>query len=183
MRPDLRNNIAISLLDLGEPERALDHFQKAISGFRSAGDQSGVIRTLNNLGNLYSRGAAQNKLGKPGDALGGVHGKSLHAGNGTHQLAANLTKSGETGRALALHQQALTDFRILGDRKSQATAHNGLGEAHFKEDSIDASADNHLKALDIARDIGATEGIAARTTRSGTGSISTAVGWIRRRST
>ncbi|MEK8143971.1 tetratricopeptide repeat protein [Streptomyces sp. M10(2022)] len=47
-----RNNIAVTMLFLGERGRALTHFRSALEGFREASDRTAAAQTLNNIGEL-----------------------------------------------------------------------------------------------------------------------------------
>ncbi|WP_242572651.1 BTAD domain-containing putative transcriptional regulator [Streptomyces sp. NP-1717] len=153
-----RNNVAVTLLFLGERDRALSHFRGALDGFRDAGDETASAQTLNNIGELQMHaGELESARRSFEESLSFLEAAGSRYDRATvrRNLAEVLTESGESTTALALFGETLSEFRSLGDRKSQAEALVGIGEAYWRLGDLAASVRSHLEALEIAQDIGA----------------------------
>ncbi|MFF3173939.1 tetratricopeptide repeat protein [Streptomyces sp. NPDC057900] len=152
-----RNNVAVSMLFLGQRNGALEHFRGALAGFRDAGDRTASAQTLNNIGELQMQA---------GESLSARHsfeeslsfleteGNRYDRATVRRNLAESLTESGESAAALSLFSEALLEFRSLADRKSQAETLVGIGEAQWRLGNVEGSVRHFHKALKIAQDIG-----------------------------
>ncbi|MDV9190522.1 tetratricopeptide repeat protein [Streptomyces sp. SR27] len=153
-----RNNIAVTMLFLGERGQALAHFCGALEGFREAGDEIASAQTLNNIGELQMQAgelaSARHSFEESLSFLE-VDGSRYDRATARRNLAEALTESGEPEAGLVMFGSALSEFRSLGDRKSQAEALVGIGEAHWRLGSAEESGRHLLEALAIAQSIGA----------------------------
>ncbi|MFB8180314.1 tetratricopeptide repeat protein [Streptomyces sp. NPDC055966] len=125
------NNMAVTLLFLGEHERALEHFEKAVSGFTATDGHTSLGKTLNNTGDLYFRtGELKSARRSFEEALKFLDSSGNRYDRATVKggLADILASCGESARALQLHEEALAEFRALKDPKSEADMLIGLGE-------------------------------------------------------
>ncbi|MGW1813514.1 AfsR/SARP family transcriptional regulator [Streptomyces sp. NPDC002125] len=154
-----RNNIAVTLLFLGERERALTHFRSALEGFREAADGTAAAKTLNNIGELQVQAgefaAARHSFEESLSFLE-VDGSRYDRATVRRNLAEVLTEAGEAAPALVMFSETLSEFHSLGDRKSQAETLVGIGEAYWRLGDVMESGRRLFEALHIAQEIGAT---------------------------
>jgi CHAT domain-containing protein/tetratricopeptide (TPR) repeat protein len=124
------SNIGSIYSALGEKQKALDHYNQALSILRVAGNPSSVATILNNIGSIYSAlGENQKALEYYNQALA----ISVAAGNrptGAKTLT-NMGQAysalGENQKALDYYNQALSLSRSVGDRPVEAKTLNNIG--------------------------------------------------------
>ena len=146
---------------LGEPLKAIEHYEQALKISREIGDRGGEGAHLGN------RGEAKADLGKPRkaidyyqQALGIVReiedGRSK--GNWLGNLGAAYADLGELRKAIDYYQQALAIAKEIGDRRGEGNWLGNLGTARAILGEPRKAIDYYQQALAIAREIGDRSG-------------------------
>jgi tetratricopeptide (TPR) repeat protein len=146
---------------LGEPLKAIEHYEQALKISREIGDRGGEGAHLGNLGAAYA------DLGKPRkaidyyqQALGIVReiedGRSK--GNWLGNLGAAYADLGELRKAIDYYQQALAIAREIGDRRGEGSWLGNLGAAYADLGELRKAIDYYQQALAIAKEIGDRRG-------------------------
>ncbi|HXO42128.1 MAG TPA: CHAT domain-containing tetratricopeptide repeat protein, partial [Thermoanaerobaculia bacterium] len=142
---------------LGEPQLALDAYDRALEWAHQAGDREREAQCLNNLAAVYlGLGETREALSYYGRAaalfrgLGDRRGEARALSN----LGAAWRRAGEPRRALDLLAQALTLRRETGDRRGEAATLNNLGRAREDLGDRAKAMDLYQQSLEIARSIG-----------------------------
>lgn len=148
----------------GDLPRAREHGDRALSWYRNAGDELGIARTLNNLGNLA--------LGQDDqDQANAYYEESLEIGRrlGNDDCIANASLNlgnvvafqGDIVRCVALYQEALDAWVRSGNRSGQAFARCNLGvTALYDQSDPDAAIRYFQESLVDRWDLGDMRGIA-----------------------
>ncbi|MFE6972087.1 BTAD domain-containing putative transcriptional regulator [Streptomyces sp. NPDC057682] len=154
-----RNNVAVALFLVGEPDQALTHFRDAFRDFKRANDIVSAGKSLNNIGELQSQLGEQSSARQSfEEALILLESGGSRYDRATVQrnLAETLIDSPDPASALPVLRTALASFEELTDRKSQAETLIGLGKAHGRLGNSEESERHFREALTIAQTIGAT---------------------------
>src|SRR5690606_13940535 len=116
----------------GDPERALDSFEKALTLYRDVGDISGQAKTLSDQASALSRS------GRPDEALRSARAalplmEQLGEQRAASRVASNLgelhAEAGDHETAVHRFRAALATARSLGDADTEFAALCGLGRA------------------------------------------------------
>ncbi|GHH69188.1 hypothetical protein GCM10018793_01260 [Streptomyces sulfonofaciens] len=154
----LENNIAMTLVHMGEKRTAQEYFQRAIAGFREVGDSRSLGVALGNSGSLYIETAdlvsARASLEEALPLLRST-GSLYELSVANMSLGFLYVESGDAEAAIAVYRQSLVSFRALNDRRNQSSALNGLGSAYRVAGRYADAIECHRHALDIAIEIGA----------------------------
>ena len=126
-----RNFIGGMLDVLGEPQKALEAFARALTLFTEPLEQ---VRVLNNIGkvqaNLTNWQAALDHYGRALALVRQVGAQpSLEAGI-LHNLAATRAALGDYSQAISLFEQAIPLRRAAADRRGEADTLSSLGRTH-----------------------------------------------------
>ncbi len=157
VRPVLLNNLGQVYARQGDPGRAAIFYQKAVGGFESVGDQSGLAHILGNLGAAYRRGKNWDK------AVEHCY-RSLKTFEeikdefGAAQMTASLgriyAEMGERDLAARYFEKSLKDFQKLGDKKSAARILDRMGRICAEGRSWDDAIRYYNKSLSLFDEIG-----------------------------
>jgi tetratricopeptide (TPR) repeat protein len=150
-------NLGICHISLGDYQRAIDLFTRALAIARDIGNRHSEGDALGNLGNChFSLGDYQQAIELHTEALaiardiGNRHSESAALGNlGTCQY-----RLGDYLRAIELHTEALAIARDIGNPQSECNALGNLGNCHFRLGDYQQAIELHTEALAIARKIG-----------------------------
>src|ERR1022692_3234250 len=143
--------------NLGEPQKALDYYNQALTLRRAAGDGVGEVSTLNNIGNVYSGlGEQQKALDYYSQAL-----PLLRAVGDRARQAAMLTNIGnvyvdlgEKQKALDHFNQALPLARAVGGRAGESGTLNNIGYVYWELGEKQRALDYFNQALPLERALG-----------------------------
>ncbi len=157
VRPVLLNNLGQVYARQGDPGRAAIFYQKAVDGFESVGDQSGLAHILGNLGAAYRRGKNWDK------AVEHCY-RSLKTFEeikdefGAAQMTASLgriyAEMGERDLAARYFEKSLKDFQKVGDKKSAARILDRMGRICAEGRSWDDAIRYYNKSLSLFDEIG-----------------------------
>ncbi len=141
----------------GEPDLAIDFFQKSKQIREQLGDRTGVAKLLNNIANVK-----ENK----GDYLGALAdyqqsqklrqelGDSARAVNAHYNIANVLEKMGDYPEALESIFLYLEGADPEADAENVANAWNILGNIRTETDRFDEAEEAYQKSLDLNRSLG-----------------------------
>jgi len=118
---------------LGEPEKALASYQKALEFARALGDRGTEARTLNNLGVLHREiGEFREALATFGQALAIFQqaGRRRWQAHVLNNFGAAYQTLGQLDQALVHYHQALALWREIENPRSEATTLVNLALAH-----------------------------------------------------
>ncbi len=154
-------NLGLAYSDLGQVERAIEHYQQALEIAREIGDRRGEGADLGNLGLAYSNlgqveraiGYFQRKL-KIAQEIGDRRGEGNRLGN----LGLAYSDLGQVERAIEHYQQALKIARDIGDRRGEGNRLGNLGNAYRNLGQVERAIEHYQQALEIASEIGDRRG-------------------------
>ncbi|MCP3904878.1 MAG: protein kinase [Planctomycetes bacterium] len=157
-------------LALGEYEETTTLAAEVLDIERARGDEDGVARALNSLGNAaYYRGALDEAKRHHEESLLIRRAQQDDAGIATslNNLANVASDRGRHVESRALYEEALRINRRSGNRAWQAINLNNLGLLAFHDDDLDATRRLHEEALAIRRELADRHGIAESTNHLG----------------
>ena len=146
---------------IGEPRRAIECYQQALTIAREIGDRRGEGNALDSLGLAYGT------LGETHRAIEFFHqhlavareiGDRRGESNALGGLGWANHRLGEVRRAIEFHQQALAIAREIGDRRSELVGLGNLGNAHLALGEPCDAIEFYQQDLAIAREIGDRRG-------------------------
>ncbi|MEG4323412.1 MULTISPECIES: CHAT domain-containing protein [unclassified Microcoleus] len=117
------NNIGLAYKDLGEKQKAKEHFDRALTLFRAMGDRGGEATTLNNIGLVYSDlGENQKALEYYNQSLPlrQVTGDRRQEAVTLNNIGNVYSALGEKQKALEYHNQSLSLSRAVGNPSLEA---------------------------------------------------------------
>ncbi|WP_202638493.1 AfsR/SARP family transcriptional regulator [Bailinhaonella thermotolerans] len=141
----------------GDHDLARDHFGRALTACRTAGDRGGEARALVGLGRT---GTGEEALAANRRALelfrdlGDRFGEAVTL----DYLGVVRLRLGRPGEAAALHRDALELFRAIGSRGGEADALDNLGVALLRQGSPEEARRSHRAALELYRRFGYRRG-------------------------
>src|ERR1022692_4840968 len=143
--------------NLGEPQKALDYYNQALTLRRAAGDGVGEVSTLNNIGNVYSGlGEQQKALDYYSQAL-----PLLRAVGDRARQAAMLTNIGNVYADLGEKQKALDHFnqalplaRAVGGHAIESRMLNNIGVVYADLGEKQKALDYYNQALPLKPAVG-----------------------------
>ena len=158
------NRLGLAYADLGEPRKAIEHYEQALMISREIGDRRGEGNNLGSLGLAYSDlGEMRLAIEYYEQALmisrkiGDRRGEGADLGNLGNAYAA----LGETSKAIENHEQALMISRKIGDRRGEGADLGNLGNAYVALDEPRKAIEYYEQALKICREIGDRRGESA----------------------
>lgn len=151
------NNIGTLYSSLGQPAKALEYYQQALTIAQSLNNQAGIEDAYNNIGDAYS------DLGQYDQALA-QYQQSLSVAQSIGDQAGVQTALNNIGfvyenqkqypQALDNFQQALKLAQDLNDRSSILIAYNNLGGVYDDLGQYDPALAAYKQSLAIATDLG-----------------------------
>jgi len=154
-------NLGRAYFDLGDPQKAIDFYEKALAISREIGYLLGEGTDLVNLGNSYSNlGDLRKAIDFYEKALaifreiGDRRGEGYSLGN----LGAAYFNLGDPRKAIEFYEKALDISREIGDRQGEGINLGNLGLAYSHLGDPRKAIDFNEKALDISREIGDRRG-------------------------
>jgi CHAT domain-containing protein/Tfp pilus assembly protein PilF len=150
------NNIGMVLDKIGQPQKALDYLQQALTIHKEVGARAGEATNLNNIGMVLD------KIGQPQKALDYLQqalpisrevGARAGEANTLNNIGMVLDKIGQPQKALDYLQQALPISREVGDRKIEASTLNNIGGVYLSIDQRQKALDYYQQALPIFREV------------------------------
>jgi len=162
---NLLSGAATLALAQSDHAQAADLYERSLALRRRLGDDDGVARTLNNLGNValkrgeYALGAAQYEEATALFRQRGA-GRAVLA-TMLNNLGLAVLYLGEAQRARSTFEEALAQARAAGDVRMVAYALNNLGLALLGEGLYDRARRTFEESLSLQRELGSREGAAA----------------------
>jgi CHAT domain-containing protein/Tfp pilus assembly protein PilF len=149
---------------LGEPPRAFEHFNQALSLHRAEGDKSGEAVTLNNIGMLYvdlgEKQKANHYLTQALELYRGV-GRSSEVAAMLGNLALVYFQQGEEQKGLDYANQALKLCKESGDKAGEGRQLSNIGQMYLHMGDRQKSTDYLTRALPLRKSAGDKNGEAA----------------------
>ncbi len=142
--------------ELGQVERAIEHYEQALVIQREIGDRGGEGSVLGDLGNAYTElGQVECAIEHHEQALviaramGDRRGEGATLGN----LGLAYAELGQVERAIEHYDKALVIHREIGDRRGEGTVLGSLGSAYAKIGEVAQARACWEQALVIFKDI------------------------------
>ncbi len=155
------NRLGLAYADLGEPRKAIEHYEQALMISREIGDRRGEGNNLGSLGLAYSDlGEMRLAIEYYEQALmisrkiGDRRGEGADLGN----LGNAYRNLGETDNAIEYYQQALVIAKEIGDRKNEGNWLGDMGLAYADLGEPRKAIEHYEQALMISREIGDRRG-------------------------
>ena len=160
--------------NIGEYDKAMDHYQQALEIARETDDKKAVSLQLGNIGSVYSmRGEphaaikflemARNEAHKVGD----MKGEGRYTGN----LGVAYNELGMHEKAIPFFETALTLVRKVKDKRVEGSHLGNLGRSYAALENYDKAMELYKQALEIARRLGERARIARQLDNMGRLSI------------
>jgi len=157
LRPVLLNNLGQAYARQGDLARSAVYYQKAASGFESAGDHSGMAHVLGNLGSAYRRKRDwENAIEYCYRSLKTFQemGDPLGVAQMTGSLGRVYAEMGERELASRYFERSLGDFQKLGDKKSAAWVLDRMGKIACERKDYDRALGCYNQSLSLFREQG-----------------------------
>ncbi len=151
------NNIGTIYYALGQKQKVLEYFEKALPIHREVGDQSSEATTLNNIGMVYDAlGQKQKALEYYEEALPISREVGDRSGEATtlNNIGAVHSALGQKQKALEYFENALIIHREVGDRSGEATALNNIATVYDDLGQKQKALEYYENALTIHREVG-----------------------------
>ena len=155
------NRLGLAYADLGDPRKAIEHYEQALMISREIGDRRGEGNNLGSLGLAYSDlGEMRLAIEYYEQALmisrkiGDRRGEGADLGN----LGNAYRNLGETDNAIEYYQQALVIAKEIGDRKNEGNWLGDMGLAYADLGEPRKAIEHYEQALMISREIGDRRG-------------------------
>jgi tetratricopeptide (TPR) repeat protein/TolB-like protein len=160
-RADVLNALGVAYRELGDLERAQDHYRQAAELRREIGDRRGYATTLRNLAQIETARGDHDAAGKTLDQAMQIFqslGDKTGLADAVNDVGVMEEGRGRYRQALARYREALQLRRELGDKRAEAESLNNVGYANqLLGDSDNASVYWH-QALDLYKETDNTEG-------------------------
>ncbi|HVF60215.1 MAG TPA: tetratricopeptide repeat protein [Thermoanaerobaculia bacterium] len=150
-------NLGTSYLELGETQRAIEHFEQSLAIVREIGDRRSESNALGNLGLAYAvLGETRRAIEhfKHWLAIAREIGDRRLEGAALGNLGNIYTQLGEMRRAIEYHEEALAIDQEIGDRRAESQDLGNLGNAYAYLGEIRRAIELYEQDLAIAREIG-----------------------------
>jgi tetratricopeptide (TPR) repeat protein len=151
------NSLGVAYQDMGEVQRAIEFYERALNTAREVGDQ---LTEGSALGNMASAHEALGEIRQAISfneerlALARKAGHRRGEGYALGSLGITYDELGESQRSIEYLNQALVIFRELGDLRSESISLGSLGNVYHELGEIDRSIESFEQALKISREIG-----------------------------
>jgi CHAT domain-containing protein/Tfp pilus assembly protein PilF len=140
--------------DLGEKQKALEYYSRALPLLRAGGDKTGEATILNNLGSVYdSLGEKQKALGLYNEALVLFRAEKDQSGEGAelNNIGKVYSDLGDNQQALSFLNQALVLRRKAGDKPGEANTLNNIGAVYDDLGEKQRALEYYRQALPLRR--------------------------------
>lgn len=157
------NDIAITLIQFGKLDRALNNLDEAKTIFLKLNDTKNIGNCLLNIANIYMiRSEYKDALKYYQDSLDCF--KKIESDEG---VAKNLNNIGLIysnrnifDRSLKYHQEALEINQKLDNKEGIASSFTNISNVYFNQNKLDLALEYTQKSLQISQEIGSKKGIA-----------------------
>ncbi len=144
-------------MELGDMQRALNHYVQALPLLRASGDKSAEAQALNNVGRLYDqigdRGRALEHYQRA-LALFRASGDKVGEAATLNNVGWLYAESGERRQALAYFDQALLLRRTAGDKTGEVATLNNAGRVYDAIGESRTALDFFNRALSLSQAVG-----------------------------
>ncbi|MDD1758770.1 MAG: tetratricopeptide repeat protein [Methanotrichaceae archaeon] len=161
VRPILLNNMGQVYALAGNQRRAIVYFLKAVDGFETIGDLSGVAHIMGNLASAYRRSQewdkaieCSSKSLKIFEQIGDEFGTAQMTGS----LGRIYSEMGRRDLAEEYFGKSLNDFRRLGDERSVAWILDKMGNISSENGSRDEAQNYFTESLKLFEELGQEQG-------------------------
>lgn len=152
------NNLGITRLYLGHYEEADRNLRSALAGFRASDDPQEEAHVLNNLSELRlrtgDRASSREFLAAALNILN-VSGTPSERAMAQVNMANSMNSPEDLPAMLDMYRDSLAAFRRCGDRRNASITLHEMGRAFHAAGRFREAAEHQLRALDLARSIGA----------------------------
>lgn len=172
----VRRTAGVLFWEIGDHDRALEHYLTALEASREAGDVGGAARAAGNIGNLH------NTLGNWSEARSfhrqalegfeeigwreGIAGTLVNLGALAERMGESYAQAGEEDRAAVEHQanldynrRALQLFEELENPRGIAYAADNIARALVELDRVEEALTYQRRSLELRREVGDTVGV------------------------
>ncbi len=164
-RAEVMNRLGIIYLVTGEPQKALEYYEKTLEINVKLGNLQGQANSYGNMGNIYFN------TGEPLKALeyyekaldinvklGNLQGQANQYGN----IGSVYYRTGQPGKALEYFEKALEINISLGNLQGQAAQYGNMGLIYADTGEPQKALEYYEKALEINVKLGNLQGQAAQ---------------------
>ena len=141
----------------GDTDRAVDHYERAMSSLRDGGDRHGCARVLGNLGIVRWQQGRFDEATEHYRRAGELHrevGDQVSEARMLSNLGLLRVHLGHHDEAAELQHRALAVYRRTGDRYGEIGALNALANIAELRDDLGSAVEHYGRALAIARETG-----------------------------
>ncbi|MFC7072251.1 tetratricopeptide repeat protein [Halovenus rubra] len=158
-RPQIVNDLGLSLWRLGELEQAKSHFDTALSIARESDDRMLIAATLNNQGIVATEKSEYDRARSIIEESLAIT-KEIRDKRGTASRLGNLGriafKMGRYQRSEQYYEESLTVSREIGNRFSELLNLNNLGDVYRRQGRYDQAREYYEAAEPIAKELDST---------------------------
>ncbi len=162
-KSNILNEVGIIFYRLGELDKALEYYGKALKLDEELGRKEGMAANYGNLGNVYRiKGDLDKALEyyekalKLDEELGRKEGMAVQLGN----MGTVYHTRGDFDKALEYYGKALKLDEELGRKEGMAANYGNLGIVYRIRGELDKALEYYGKALELNEELGRKEGIA-----------------------
>jgi CHAT domain-containing protein/Tfp pilus assembly protein PilF len=156
--PRVRNNLGPVYLDLGDTEKALDEFKRALKSLQAGdGNEAAIVNTLVNIGQVdLKRNRNREALGLFEEALSiSRQANGFREGMVLHYVGVAQLSLGQTSEAVQSLEAALSRRRQTSEPLGEAMTRLELGKAYQAQGDLERAASLMREALKLADEVGA----------------------------
>jgi CHAT domain-containing protein/Tfp pilus assembly protein PilF len=149
-------NIGEVYSSIGEPAKALEYFNQALSILKKIGDRAAEAKTLTNIGEVSSNiGKLEQALSyyEQGLYIQGEVDDRAREGETLSKIGTIYINIGELQKALDYYQTALPIHREVGNRPSEARTLTNIGEVYQTIGQPQKALEYYQQALFIQREV------------------------------
>jgi CHAT domain-containing protein/Tfp pilus assembly protein PilF len=150
------NNIGFLYSALGQNQKSLEFYQKALPIQKEVGDRTGEASTLNNIGGVYfNLGQNQKALEYYQKALPIMKAVENRVGEATtlNNIGGVYDNLGQNQKALEFYQKVLPIQKEVGDRAGEATTLNNIGFVFHELGQNQKALECYQEALPIQKEV------------------------------
>lgn len=151
------NDLGLAYQNLGEPEQAIDFFQKALDLYTQLGKPIGQAEVLNNLGTLYANVGQYSKaldLFEKAHIIFEENNRRFGIATTLNNLGILYRELGQFDRAREFYDRALLIYKDMGHGGGEAYNLHNIGLAYNDDRQYEIALDFYQQALDIWKETG-----------------------------